>query len=92
MRLPQLKLLKDARRRGADAIATVCPLCQFNLEAFRGQMARKSGAPLDLTAGFFTHLAGTAPGPGEQAPGVHRMLRWRLPEPAGAKGGTHVRA
>jgi heterodisulfide reductase subunit B2 len=50
------RLLKDAKRRGADAIATVCPLCQFNLEAFQGQMARKFGEPADLTIGFFAQL------------------------------------
>ena len=86
------RLLKDAKRRGADAIATVCPLCQFNLEAFQGQMARKFGEPVDLTVGFFTQLLGTALGLDERALGVHRMLRWRLPEPAGAEGGAHVRA
>ena len=84
------RLLKDAKRRGADAIATVCPLCQFNLEAFQGQMARKFGEPADLTVGFFTQLLGTALGLDERALGVHRMLRWRLPEPAGAEGGAHV--
>ena len=86
------RLLKDAKRRGADAIATVCPLCQFNLEAFQGQMARKFGEPADLTVGFFTQLLGTALGLDERALGVHRMLRWRLPESAGAEGGAHVRA
>ncbi len=86
------RLLKDAKRRGADAIATVCPLCQFNLEAFQGQMARKFGEPVDLTVGFFTQLLGTALGLDERALGVHRMLRWRLPESAGAEGGAHVRA
>ena len=55
-------------------------------------MARKSGEPADLTAGFFTHLVRTALGPGGRALRVHRMRRWRLPEPAGAEGGTHVRA
>jgi heterodisulfide reductase subunit B2 len=39
------RLLKDAKRRGA--IATVCPLCQFDLGVFQGQMARRFGEPID---------------------------------------------
>ena len=30
-------LLAEAQRNGAEVIATVCPLCQFNLEAFQEQ-------------------------------------------------------
>jgi len=86
------RLVKDAERRGADAIATVCPLCQFNLEVFQGRMARRFGEPVSLTVGFFTQLLGTAFGLGERALGVQRMLRWRLPEPAAAQGGAHVHA
>jgi heterodisulfide reductase subunit B2 len=85
------RLLKDAERRGADAVATVCPLCQFNLEAFQGQMARKFGGPVNLTVGFFTQLVGTALGLDQRALGIHRMLRWRLPEPTGGEGGARVR-
>ena len=69
----------------------MCPLCQFNLEAFQGQMGRRFGEPVNLTVGFFTQLLGTAFGLGERALGVHRMLRWRLPERAAAEGGSHVR-
>ena len=39
------RLLKDAKRRGADAIATVCPLCAVQPRAFQDQMARKFGEP-----------------------------------------------
>ena len=49
-------------------------------------MARKFGEPVNLTVGFFTQLLGTALGLDERALGVQRMLRWRLPEPAGARG------
>lgn len=28
-------ILSEAKRRGADVVATACPLCQFNLEAFQ---------------------------------------------------------
>lgn len=77
------QLLQDARNRGADVIVTVCPLCQFNLEAFQGQMARTFCEPVDITVGFFTQLLGLALGLDERTLGLHRMLRWRLPAAAG---------
>jgi heterodisulfide reductase subunit B2 len=36
-------VLKEAIKRGADVIATVCPLCQFNLDGYRDKMAVKWG-------------------------------------------------
>jgi heterodisulfide reductase subunit B len=36
-------LLKEAVKRGAQVIATVCPLCQFNLDCYRDKMAAKWG-------------------------------------------------
>jgi heterodisulfide reductase subunit B len=36
-------LLKEAITRGADVIATVCPLCQFNLDCYRDKMVSKWG-------------------------------------------------
>ena len=51
-------------------IATVCPLCQFNLEAFQGRMRRTFGEPVDLTVGFFTQLVGLALGLDERALGL----------------------
>src|SRR5512144_642126 len=96
------QLLEDAMRRGADVIATVCPLCQFNLEAFQGRMRRTFGSRIELTVGFFTQLLGLALELDDRALGLPRMLRWRLPEAslagervaAGglAGGGDHVRA
>ncbi len=86
------QLLEDAVRRGANVIATVCPLCQFNLEAFQPQMHRTFGDPVELDVGFFTQLVGLALGLDDRALGLQRMLRWGLPEPAGTKGGVHVHA
>ncbi len=87
-------LLKEAEKRGANVIATACPLCQFNLEAFQGQMAREFREPVDMTVGFLTQVVGVALGLDERTLGIHRMLRWRLPEPApaAAQGGVHARA
>jgi heterodisulfide reductase subunit B len=36
-------LLKEAITRGADVVATVCPLCQFNLDCYRDKMVSKWG-------------------------------------------------
>ena len=36
-------LLKEAIKRGANVVATVCPLCQFNLDCYRDKMAAKWG-------------------------------------------------
>jgi len=85
-------LLEDAAKRGANVIATVCPLCQFNLEAFQGQMSRKFGKRVALTVGYFTQLVGLALGLDERTLGIHRMLYWQLPELAGTKVGTGARA
>ena len=87
-------LLEDAKRLGSDIVVTACPLCQFNLEAFQGQMGRTFGKPVGLTVGYYTQLVGLALGLGEKELGIKRMLRWRLPErsaplvAAEAKGGA----
>lgn len=85
-------LLREARKRGADVLVTLCPLCQFNLECFQDRMSRELGEPVDLTVGFFTQVLGLALGLDERRLGIHRMLRWQLPEPrlVAAQGGVHA--
>jgi heterodisulfide reductase subunit B len=73
-------LLEEAKKRGADAVVSVCSLCEFNLEAFQSKMAREFGAPIDLTVGFLTQLLGIAFGIDEKKLGIGRMFRWRLPD------------
>jgi heterodisulfide reductase subunit B len=73
-------LLREASKRGADVIVTICPLCQFNLEGFQDRMAKRFGHPLDVPSGFITQLMGLAFGIDERRLGIHRLLRWRLPE------------
>ena len=60
------KLLTTARRRGADAILTACPLCQFNLEGYQGRIGRALQADCTIPVLYFTQLAGLAFGLGEQ--------------------------
>jgi heterodisulfide reductase subunit B len=87
-------LLREASKRGADVVVTICPLCEFNLEGFQDRMAKRFGHPLDMPIGFITQLIGLALGIDERALGIHRLLHWRLPErvPAGEEGGVHARA
>ena len=83
-------ILREAAGRGADAVVTACPLCLFNLAAFQAPMTREFGTPLDMTVGYFTQFLGMAIGLSERELGIHRMLRWKLPErePATVGGGA----
>jgi heterodisulfide reductase subunit B len=59
-------LLKEAVRRGADVMATVCPLCHFNLDAYHDQISRRWG-PARIATVYITQLMGLAFGiPAEQ--------------------------
>lgn len=59
-------LLKEAVRRGADVIATICPLCQFNLDAYHDKLERRWGN-VRIPTVYFTQLMGLAFGlPAEQ--------------------------
>jgi len=49
-------LLKEAKRRGADVVATTCPLCQFNLECYQNKMSE----PIKMPVAYFTQLLGLA--------------------------------
>ncbi len=79
-------ILTEAKRRGADAVVTACPLCQFNLEAFQRPMRREFGQSVDMTVGYITQFLGLALGVPERTLGIHRMLRWHLPEREPAAG------
>lgn len=59
-------LLKEAIKRGADVIATVCPLCQFNLDAYHPKIAAR-WEPVPIPTVYFSQLMGLAFGlPAEQ--------------------------
>jgi heterodisulfide reductase subunit B len=82
------KLLREARRAGADCISTACPLCQVNLEAYQDKISDRAGADSHIPVLYFTQLLGTALGLGnrELALGdsltrVEPMLAARLEAP-----------
>ena len=74
-------LLKEAVRRGADVITTICPLCQFNLDAYHDQIDRR-WKPTRIATVYFTQLMGLAFGlPAEQL-GLKRNFVPMKPLPA----------
>ncbi len=75
-------LLKEALARGANVLATTCPLCQFNLEAYQHRMRGQFGEPVDLPVVYFTQLAGLAFGLQPTALGLQRNIVTAAPLPA----------
>lgn len=53
--------------KGADCIATVCPMCQMNLDSFQSKVSRLSGEDLSISVIYLPQLMGLAFGlPEEQ--------------------------
>jgi len=67
-------ILQQAKRLSADAMVTVCPLCQLNLEAHQGKIARRYGEDVNIPVPYFTQLIGLALGLPEKALGLDRLL------------------
>ncbi len=66
-------ILKEARRRGADVIATACPLCQFNLECYQDKMSH-FGDEYRLPVAYFPQLLGRAMGIADTSLAFQRLL------------------
>jgi heterodisulfide reductase subunit B len=64
-------LLKEAIKRGADVIATVCPLCQFNLDGYHDKIEAKWES-VRIPTVYFSQLMGLAFGLAEKELGLHR--------------------
>ncbi|MBN2326174.1 MAG: CoB--CoM heterodisulfide reductase iron-sulfur subunit B family protein [Candidatus Omnitrophica bacterium] len=67
-------LLREAKSRGADAIVTACPLCQFNLECYQDEMNKRFMHPVDIPPVYFTQMMGVALGLGERELGLQRQF------------------
>ena len=52
--------------RGADAIVTVCPMCQMNLEAYQHKIGRLKNEDLSISIIYLPQLIGLALGLSEQ--------------------------
>jgi heterodisulfide reductase subunit B2 len=75
-------LLKEAKTRTANVLATVCPLCQYNLEAYQDRMRRDFHEDVSLPVVYFTQLLGVAFGLAPAALGLHRNFVTAEPLPA----------
>ncbi len=69
-----LKLLEAASDNGADIIATACPLCQMNLEAYQNKINKTFGRKFHMPVVYFSHLLGVALGIAPEAMGIDQLL------------------
>lgn len=67
-------LLKEAARKGAECIVTICPLCQFNLDAYQAELRKQSNEPVNMPILFFTQVLGWALGGDPKALGLKRCI------------------
>ena len=91
LRLSQI-LLQEAVRRGADAIVTVCPLCQFNLECYQREIGHAFREPIQVPVVFLTQLMGRAFGVPEDDLGTRRLFVPLGTSPVRPEGGQPVHA
>jgi heterodisulfide reductase subunit B len=56
------RLLQNASEYQADIIVTLCPMCQFNLDAYQSQVNRHFGTDFKLPVLYFTQMIGLAMG------------------------------
>ncbi len=54
------RILQNAKAAGADCIVTICPLCQFNLDAKQTDIESRVGTKLKIPILFVTQLMGLA--------------------------------
>jgi heterodisulfide reductase subunit B len=67
-------LLSEAQRRGANCIVTVCPLCQFNLEAYQRKILKKYNDIKEIPILYFTQILGLAFGIPAKKLGIKRSI------------------
>jgi heterodisulfide reductase subunit B len=60
------RLLQNAADYDADVIATLCPMCQLNLDAYQEQVNRRFKTNYNIPILYFTQLIGLACGIGTQ--------------------------
>jgi heterodisulfide reductase subunit B len=64
------RILQNAADYKADAIVTLCPMCQLNLDAYQANVNRMFGTSFNIPVLFFTQLMGLAFGLGEEEVGI----------------------
>jgi heterodisulfide reductase subunit B len=68
------RILKNASDNRADMIVTLCPMCQFNLDAYQDAVNRKYGTKYNLPILYFTQMIGLAIGMSEHELGIGKEL------------------
>jgi heterodisulfide reductase subunit B len=68
------ELLQSAAAMQAQVIATVCPLCQINLECYQRQVNQEFGTAFQIPIMYFTQLVGLSFGIPEKRLGIGREL------------------
>lgn len=53
-------IIDDAKKNGADAIITSCPLCAFNLDVRQSEIKEKNSDYQTIPIYYFTQLMGIA--------------------------------
>jgi heterodisulfide reductase subunit B len=56
------KIIKSAADSGADALVTICPMCQLNLDVYQGYANRLFDTSYDMPVLYFTQVIGLALG------------------------------
>ncbi len=54
------RILQNADEYKTDVIATICPMCQLNLDAYQSQVNRMFGTNFSIPVLYFTQLMGLA--------------------------------
>jgi heterodisulfide reductase subunit B len=67
-------LLEDAAAHHADVIATVCPMCNVNLEVYQSQVNREFGTEFSVPVMYFTQLMGVAFGLRQDRLGIGKEM------------------
>lgn len=67
------RLLSAAEKEGAEVIATVCPLCQFNLECFQDETGN-AHASISIPVLYFTQLLALALGADKKSVAFERCI------------------
>jgi len=83
-------LLKEAKRKGADVISTICPLCLFNLEITQNKIIKKYKDDVKMPILYFSQLMGLAFGIPKEDLGFSRSIislssMWEKLEKGGAR-------
>lgn len=69
-----LTLIEAAIDNNADLIATACPLCHMNLEAYQSRINKTFNQNFNMPIVYFSHLLGIALGLEPKAIGLDKLL------------------